>query len=125
MGIKALERLRPGREFTLPASASNTPQPGDVIKFTFTSAASAEQRFRFPASAAMWPLNEQYLSVKVTADCHIAFGPAGSVADPTNAGALLQPSDSWQDFQLNVDDQSFKIKGDSTGGDVYIILSAR
>jgi hypothetical protein len=124
MGNKALERLRPGRRFTLPATVNNLVQPGDVIKFTFTNVASAEQILRFPPTNG-WPLSEQYISIKVTADCHVVFGPAGGVTDPTNADALFQPGDSWQDFQLNNTDASFKVKGDVAGGDIYMILSSR
>lgn len=124
MGDKVLERLRPGRRFVPPATANNLPLPGDIIKFTFTNVASGEQLFRF-APAGAWPLSEQYVSIKVTADVHVAFGPAGGVTDPTNADALFQAGDSWQDFQLNNTDAAFKTKGDTAGGDIYILLSGR
>lgn len=112
-------RVRPGAVRTLPLVAPATMLPGEVYKFTFTSAASAAQTFRL--APALVP---QFISIKTTADVHPAFGDA-SVADPTNSNALLQSGDSWQDFMLLPSDTSFKVKGDTAGGDIYLILSSQ
>lgn len=113
-------RARPGAIRALPLAGGATMQPGEVYKFTFTSSASAVQTFR----ASTPSLVPQFVSIKTTADVHIAFGDA-SVTDPTNANALIQPGDSWQDFMLLPLDTSFKVKGDTTGGDIYLILSSQ
>lgn len=124
--IAALERVRPGREFALPATTTNQIRPGDVIKFTFAATASLQQIFRTPTAAGNnWPYPNMFISIKATADVHVAFGPVGAVTDPTNSGFVLQPGDSWQDFNLNNDDAAFKCRGDTTGGDLYILFSSR
>jgi hypothetical protein len=112
-------RIRPGAIRTLPLAAGQTMLPGEVYKLTFTSAASAVQTFRLAPA-----LNEQFVSIKTTADCHPIFGDV-NVVDPTNGNALLQPGDSYQDFVLLAGDTSFKVKGDTAGGDFYIILSSQ
>lgn len=129
--FKALERVRPGRRFTLPATAGNPQQPGDVIKIAFTGTASLEQIFRVSGT---WPLPEQFISMKTTSDVHVVFGPSaaripvatGGLQDPTDADLLLQPGDSWQDFQLSNVDEAFKLKGDGvSAGNFYLLISGR
>jgi hypothetical protein len=93
--------------------------PGEVYKFTFTSAASAVQTFRL--APALVP---QFISIKTTADVHPIFGDE-NVAAPTNSHALIQAGDSFQDFMLLPTDTSFRVKGDTTGGDLYMILSSQ
>ena len=112
-------RVRPGPVLTLPLAAGTTMQPGQVYKLTFTNVASAVQTFR--AAPAPVP---QFVSLKTTASVHPIFGDA-TVADPTNANALLEPADSWQDFMLLPGDTSFKVKGDTAGGDLYLLLSSQ
>lgn len=112
-------RIRPGAIRTLPLVAPATMLPGEVYKFTFTSAASLVQTFRL--APALVP---QFVSIKTTADVHPIFGDA-NVVDPTNSNALLVAGDSWQDFMLLPSDTSFKLKGDTTGGDFYILLSSQ
>lgn len=124
---QAMQRVRPGRMFTMPATAVNMSLPGDTIKFTFLSTVSAEQIFRFSplggkGGSGLPPI---FVSIKVTAAAHILFGPSGDIVDPTNSAALYEPADSWQDYQLNAGDSAFKIKGDSAGGDLYLLLSSR
>jgi hypothetical protein len=105
----AMDRLRPG-------------SPGEVIKFTFTSGSSAAQAIR--AAVAFQSLAPLYISVKVTADCHIVFG--GLLVGPaSNADALFQAGDGWQDMLLLSDDVAFRVKGDVAGGDIYIWRSGR
>lgn len=125
--IKAFERVRPGRRFVPPATSINLSKPGDIIKFTFLVTVSLEQIFRFSSG---WPYTQQFVSMKTTADVHVAFGPSaarrpGELVDPTNADLLLQPGDSWQDFQIDEVDEAFKVKGDLVGGDFYLLLSGR
>lgn len=124
--IKALERVGPHRRFTLPATANNRSLPGDIIKFTFTNVASLEQIFRYADS----PLQETFVSVKTTADLHLVFGRSNAnqgiaIVVPTTGDLLLQASDSWQDWQLSAGDDMFKTIGDTTGGDLYLLLSGR
>lgn len=125
--LQALQRVRPGRMFTMPATAVNMSQPGDCIKFTFLSTVSAEQIFRYSALGGKGgnSLPPIYVSIKVTAAAHILFGPSGDIIDPTNSAALYEPADSWQDYQLNAGDSAFKIKGDSAGGDLYLLIASR
>lgn len=105
----ATDRLRPG-------------SPGETVKFTFTSSASGAQTIR--SAVAFQNLAPLWISIKVTADCHICFG-GGGVGAPTNADALFQASDGWQDFMLLAGDTSFRVKGDSAGGDIYLWYSGR
>jgi hypothetical protein len=129
--IKALERVRPGRRFTLPASSTNVPQPGDVIAFPVVAATeSGLQTFRWtpPAQAGSGPL-EQFISVKMAgaagATVNVAFGDA-SLPATTAANQLLEASDSFQDFQLNVGDVCFRTLGHATiPGTLYILFSGR
>jgi hypothetical protein len=112
-------RVRPGAIRALPLAAGATMLPGEIYKFTFTSSASAVQTFRL--APALVP---QFISVKTTADVHPIFGDV-NVVDPTNGNVLLQAGDSWQDFMLLPGDTSFKLKGDTAGGDFYMILSSQ
>lgn len=124
--IKALERVRPGNRFTLPATANNIPKPGDVIKFAFTAVESGLQTFRFkPTNQGGGLPPEQFVSVKcVTAGVHIRFGDA-SLAAATTGDAFLEPTDSYQDFQLESGDVCFRAIGDVAGGDLYIMFTGR
>lgn len=111
----ALDRIAPGI-------------PGSGIKFTFTAAASAEQSIPFhaPAASGGFAVNQPpvYISIKVTAACHLCFGMEGLGA-PTNADPLYEPADSWQDMILLANMRVFRVKGDSVGGDIYIYQSGR
>lgn len=106
------------------ASAADRVRPGadnPCTKFTFTTSASAFQTLRTaPPLEKNAPL---YVSIKVTANCHIIFGPAALRA-PTAADALFEPTDGWTDFMLMPDDTGFRVIGDA-GGDVYIFASGR
>lgn len=105
----AMDRLRPGA-------------PGEVIKFTFTAASSTAQAIR--AAVAQQNLAPLYISLKVTADCHVVFGGAG-VGAATTGDALFQASDGWQDMMLLAEDTSFRVIGDLGGGSLYIWKSGR
>lgn len=103
----AADRVRPGA-------------PGETIKFTFTSTASAYQSIRAPVT------HEQkvpkYISIKCTVACHVVFGGV-DVGAPTNGDALFEPTDGWQDVMLLSTDTGFRVKGDTTGGDFYVWFS--
>lgn len=109
----AADRVRPGAP-GLGAAAPGT--PGGVIKFTFTSAASALQTLRANPGSPL------YISMKTTVACHICVGDS-SIGAPTNTEFFLEPGDSWQDFMLMREDTSFRVKGDTAGGDLYILFS--
>lgn len=87
--------------------------PGSVIKFSFTNAASAAQALR----AA--PGGVGFIELKTTAACHIVFGDA-AVGAPTNSEFLLEPTDGWQAFVVAAADTTFRVKGDSASGDLYV-----
>jgi hypothetical protein len=113
------------------ASALDRYAPGNVgscIKFTFTNAASAVQTLTFHSTAPVggFAVNQPpvYISIKVTVACHVCFGDA-NVGAPTNADTLFEPSDSWQDMILPASATSFRVKGDSAGGDIYIWPSGK
>lgn len=106
----AADRVRPG--------ADNT-----AVKFTFTTGASAYQQLRVPNAVFTDTNPPQYVSVKVTANCHLIFGPANVRAATVN-DALFEITDGWQDFMLMPGDTGFRVIGD-TGGDVYIFFSGR
>lgn len=106
----AADRVRPG--------ADNT-----AIKFTFTTGASAFQQIRTPNPAFNYLNPPQYVSFKVTANCHLIFGDANVRAATVN-DALFELTDGWQDFMLLPGDTGFRVIGD-TGGDIYIFLSGR
>lgn len=101
-------RLRPGG----PALAAGT--PGSVVKFTFTSSASAVQVLRTVGIGTI-----QFIEVKTTAAVHLCVGDS-TVGAPTNAEWLIEPGDSAQPFYLKTSDTHFRVKGDSAGGDIYI-----
>lgn len=127
--LQALQRVRPGRKFTPPANGGNASQPGDVIKQPFTTTAGAETVFRFSANGAGAGLPATFVSIKSTGRVHVVFGPTGSLTSAPNDGDyLLEAGDSWQDFQLNNGDASFRIVGDSVSGgtgDFYLLISGR
>jgi hypothetical protein len=104
----AADRVRPG--------ADNT-----AVKFGFTTSASTHQVLRTAPAQEKNP--PAYVSIKVTANCHIIFGPS-AVRAPTAADALFEPTDGWQDWMLMPDDTGFRVIGD-TAGDVYIFFSGR
>lgn len=113
-------RIRPGNIRTLPLGAGQTMQPGEVYKFTFAVTASLFQQIRNPGGVP------QYVSLKTTADVHVAFGANNAdVVDPTIGNALMQPGDSWQDWALLPTDTGFKVKGDTGAGDIYLVLSSQ
>lgn len=110
----AAERMAPGA-------------PGTTIKFTFTNASSVLQAIRAAVTGGNISI-ALYISVKiVTADgtgAHMCFGDVTTLAgNVTNADALFHPADGWQDMMLLPSQNSFKIKGDTVGGDVYIWFS--
>jgi len=106
------------------ASAADRVRPGadnPCVKFTFTTSASVFQELRTaPPQEKNAPV---YVSIKVTANCHIIFGPTG-VRAPTTGDALFEPTDGWQDFMLMPDDTGFRVIG-ASAGDVYIFFSGR
>lgn len=106
------------------ASAADRVRPGadnPCTKCTFTTSASAFQALRTaPPQEKNAPL---YVSVKVTANCHIIFGPS-SVRAPTTGDPLFEPTDGWSDFMLMPDDTGFRVIG-ASAGDVYIFPSGR
>lgn len=106
------------------ASAADRVRPGadnPCVKFTFTTSASAYQALRTAPPQEKNP--PKYVSIKVTANCHIIFGPE-AVRAPTNADALFEPTDGWVDFMLMSDDTGFRVIG-ASAGDVYIFFSGR
>lgn len=111
-------RVRPGIVLTLPLAAGTTMQPGQVYKVTFTSGALGAKKFRNPGGVP------QFVSLKTTGDVHVVFGD-DLVPAATDNHALLQAGDGWQDFMLLASDTSFDVKGDTAGGNFYIILSSQ
>jgi hypothetical protein len=93
--------------------------PGSTVKFTYTTSSSAFQQLRVADSREKNP--PIYMSVKVTANCHIVFGDA-NVAPATAGDALFEPTDGWQDFILRAGHTGFRVIGD-TAGSVYIFFS--
>lgn len=93
--------------------------PGTTIKFAFVATSSALQSLGAMAgiSAAA-----KYVSIKTTADVHICFGNAISLAGSvTDADFILQPGDGWQDVLILPGIDSFKAKGDGANtGSLYI-----
>lgn len=108
------------------ASAADRVRPGadnPCVKFTFTTGASAFQTLR-PAYVTLTDKAPAvYVSVKVTANCHVIFGDA-NVRAATAADPLFEATDGWQDFMLLPGDTGFRVIGD-TGGDIYVFLSGR
>ena len=98
------------------------PAAGSSGKFTFTSSASAFQTIRTATVGVK--LAPVYISVKVTADCHLVFGDS-TVVNPDNSSPLFQSGDGWQDFVLMPEMNGFKVKGDAAGGDLYWFVSSR
>lgn len=106
------------------ASAADRVRPGadnPCVKFTFTTGASAFQSLR--AAPALDKAPALFVSIKVTANCHLIFGNAAMRA-ATAADPLFESTDGWQDFMLMPDDTGFRVIGD-TGGDIYIFASGR
>ena len=129
-GLKALERVRPGDRFTLPATANNIPQPGNVIAFAVTNVESGLQTFRFkPTSQGGGLPPEQFVSCKFISatagsGVYLAFGDATLVAT-TTSNQLLEATDSFQDFQLNPGDTCFRVLGTAATGTLFILFSGR
>lgn len=102
------------------------PTPGGAVKLGFTVAASVATAIPFhvttPLGGFATAQGALYISIRVTAPCHIVFGDL-SVADPTNSDALFDVGDGYQDFVLTPSMTHFKVKGDTGNGDVYIIKS--
>jgi hypothetical protein len=108
------------------ASAADRVRPGadnPCVKFTFTTGASAFQAIRPTPAALADKAPALYVSVKVTANCHVIFGDA-SLRAATTGDALFEPTDGWQDFMLLPGDTGFRVIGD-TGGDLYVFASGR
>lgn len=108
------------------ASAADRVRPGadnPCVKFTFTTGASAYQQIRVPNPTLTDKNPALYVSMKVTANCHVIFGDvnvrAAVVTDP-----LFEITDGWQDFMLMPGDTGFRVIGD-TGGDIYVFSSGR
>lgn len=104
-----------------------------MLKFTFTNADSGIQAITFhdPANIPValpnfkTPTGALYVTIKVTAALHIAFGASEELGTAvTNSNAILiEPADGMQDFELAPGWDSFRCKGDSAGGDIYIFPS--
>lgn len=108
------------------ASAADRVRPGadnPCVKFTFTTGASAYQALRPAYVSKTDKAPAVYVSVKVTANCHVIFGDA-NVRAATAADPLFEATDGWQDFMLLPGDTGFRVIGD-TGGDIYVFLSGR
>lgn len=108
------------------ASAADRVRPGadnPCVKFTFTTGASEYQALRPGNTAPTDKPPAVYVSVKVTANCHVIFGDA-NVRAATAADPLFEQTDGWQDFMLMPGDTGFRVIGD-TGGDIYVFLSGR
>lgn len=108
------------------ASAADRVRPGSDtsnLKFTFTTGASAYQQIRATPPSLTDKTPALYISMKVTANCHVIFGDA-NVRAATAADPLFELTDGWQDFMLMPGDTGFRVIGD-TGGDIYIFASGR
>lgn len=121
----AFARLRPGKFRAIGTiDAQNPLLAGEGVIIPFTTSALGFQTLwpSFAQGVAGANTVTKYISVKATQDVAFAIGPLGLAAADNN-DALLQPSDSWQDYMIQPGDLGVRLKGITQSGNFYLLMA--